>query len=215
MYTGWLPSSDNTGDGVSAAQSGPSESKNTQQVAIDFSELLRVAERFQQTELVEFCADTLASTLNVDNVAARLFFAHAHSVAILKQRCAEFLRGDASRLTAVMRSKCYSELDAAHVSLLLASFLPLGEQWKSTVGKKRERPEDLAADSDLQPPSKDAIKRMKLPQLQQQLVNRRLHTNGSEAELAQRLVTAVYGVEVPSNDNANSSSSLVAMAGST
>ena len=120
-------------------------------------QLLAAADRFQVAELVELCVERLSSSLTVDNLAERLILADKCHAQALLQRCLDFIRADASRLTDILDSDGYQLLDKAQMHLVVTAFaLP-----SKRSGKKRARPADLAADPDLQPPAKDAIKRMK------------------------------------------------------
>ena len=180
--------------------------KETKAASSDTAQLLAAADRFQLSGLVQLCAGRLAKTLTADNLAARIMLADKHHAPALLQHCLDFIRADASRLTEVMDTDGFQLLDKAQMQILMAALAPPSKN--SSGGKKRARPADLAADPDMQPPAKDAIKRMKVSELKEKLAEKGLETSGLKADLVERLINALHGHSVGAGSSSSSGSSI-------
>ena len=98
--------------------------KETKAASSDTAQLLAAADRFQLSGLVQLCAGRLAKTLTADNLAARIMLADKHHAPALLQHCLDFIRADPARLTNVMTTPEFQQLDKPSLHALLANVLP-------------------------------------------------------------------------------------------
>lgn len=177
-------------DSKEAKEEGPSSSvKATDSPGDLTAQLLVAADRFQVGDLVQLCAERLAASLSVTNLADQLRLADRCGAPQLVAGCLDYLRADSSRLAQVMDTDGYALLDREQMHMLLTATLPPGKS-PGKLSRKRARPPELTTHPELQ---RDAIKRLKVPELQLKLAEQGLDTHGLEADLVERLTTAVYG----------------------
>lgn len=96
--------------------------------------LLAAADRFQVTELTEFCSEQLAESISVANAAERLLLADGVHASSLKQRVLTFVSADSKRRAEVMETEAFKKLSLSLLHELLEAVTP-----EASTSRKRPR----------------------------------------------------------------------------
>ena len=109
---------------ASAADSKESKRDTFSASSVKLPDLLAAANRFQVSGLLDLCAALFNATVSV-NLGEGLLLAQLFSqIPALMRSCLDFIREDPARLTNVMTTPEFQQLDKPSLHALLANVLP-------------------------------------------------------------------------------------------